>query len=148
MSEDEEESPVMENIIFLVLLVGAIILVFSLIWSQMNGADFWGDYYAKEIVKIVNSAQPGDKFEIDFQKATVVAKKNGVLNQLEIFNVDNLNKEICIKLSPGIKTCYSYFNDVDVLNYKIDSGAFTESEKNILTFDIEESRHLEAEGGK
>jgi hypothetical protein len=94
--------------IFLALFIGGL---GWFVFDQQNGSSFWSDYYAKEVAMVVNLAEPGDVLELDVQKATKIAFENGV-NLETVFEVDNEDKEICVRLSLGRKNCYSYFNDV------------------------------------
>ena len=104
---------VMDNIIYLILLILFFVGMLAFVNSKMNGAPLFEDYYAKEIVKIIENSSPGDEIVIDVHKATEIAKKNKIANE-EIFSFDNFKNEVCVKLSPGRASCYSYFNDVSV----------------------------------
>src|SRR3989338_1982397 len=95
-------------IILSLFTIGMLLFVYQL----SNRAALWEDDYAKEIVKIVNALKPGDEFTFDVHKATEVAKKNR-LSMDNIFIFDNAKNEICVKLSPGKKSCYSYFSEIE-----------------------------------
>ncbi len=146
--------PVIYIILVVIFFAGMLFFVY-----QYNGAGaLWEDYYTKEIVKMVNFANVGDKIQIDVHRATEVAKANNVRSFSEIFKVDNKNNEVCVKLNRGRKTCYSYFNDVDIVNLELKLlGGRNEDNKevNVLSFEIggkqkisgEESGGQEAGGG-
>jgi hypothetical protein len=136
---DSEGSPLLDNVIFIVLLAGAIVLVGLMVWGRMNGGETWADITIKEISRTINMAEPGDKIEIDIHDESIVAKRNDVPNLDEIFSVDNEKNQACLKLSKGTKRCFYFFNEVDITNIKLVSGAFTETERNLLTFEIAES---------
>jgi len=104
---------VMDNIIYLILLIIFFIGMLAFVNNKMNGAAVWEDYYAKEIVKVIDSSKPGDDIIIDVHKATEIAKKNKIDNE-EIFSFTNFQNKVCVKLSAGRAGCYSYFNDVNV----------------------------------
>ncbi|MCA9485447.1 MAG: hypothetical protein KC506_01230, partial [Nanoarchaeota archaeon] len=104
------------------------------------GAETWSDISVKEISRTINLAKPGDKIEIDIHDQTKVAKRNDVENLDETFTVNNEKNEACIKLSRGSKKCFYFFNEVDIINIEIISGAFTEDERNKLVFEIAESK--------
>jgi hypothetical protein len=127
-----------DNLIYLILLLLFTVPIFFFIQNQMNGASVWSDYYAKEITKVVNSAQPGDEITLIVHKATEIAKKNNV-GFSEVFEFNNVDKEICIKLSRGKKSCYSFFNNVDLIDKDLKLGVGKDG-KNILKFKIAESR--------
>ena len=119
------------HLVLIVFFVGGFAVI---IWSQMNGASSWADYYAKETVKIINFAQPGDVITLDIHKATVVAQRNGVQNLNEVFTFDNTENEVCYKLSTARKTCYKFFNEVDIINKKMEFGVPI----NLLSIEIAE----------
>ena len=126
-----------ENVVYLILLAIFVIGNGLFVWSQMNGASTLADYYSKETSKVINLAEVGDKIEIDIHRATKVALRNGIRNLNETATFDNEKNEICYKLSPGKKTCYNFFNDVEVINKKIKLG----SPVNILQFEIAEAKN-------
>jgi nitrous oxide reductase accessory protein NosL len=112
------------NIIPLILLVLYIVIFGYFIYSQMNGAAVWEEYYAKELVKVVNLAEPGDEFWIDVHDATKVAKSNRVGSFSETFQFKKEKKEVCVKLnSAGKQSGYNFMNDVDVVDYKLNLGS-------------------------
>ena len=39
-----------------------------------------------------------------------------------MFNFDNVNNRICVDLTPGVRSCYSYFNNINVTNWSIVYG--------------------------
>ena len=129
---EEGEGPIYYNVIFFVLLAIAFGGYLFYISNQANGAAAWEDYYAKEIVRMINYARPGDNIAIDVQKATEIARKNNVPSFSEIFSFDNINNEVCVKLSLRKKSCYAYFNNVDIIDSEIKLGVPT----NILTFNV------------
>lgn len=127
----------LSTIIFLILLIIFFSTLFIFTLNQMNNASLWSEYYAKETTKLINFASPGDEITLDVHKATEIAKSNKVKTFSEIFSINNPNNEVCVKLSPGRKTCYNYFNNVDIINTKLNLGT---SEKNTLTFQITEKQ--------
>jgi hypothetical protein len=124
----------MDNFVYLILLVIFISILGFYIWSQMNGASIYSDYYSKEITKIINTAKPGDTINLDVHKATEIAQKNDIplSRSKELFTFNNPENEVCVKLSKGRKTCYHYFNDVDIINPEVKLGVPT----NKLVFEI------------
>lgn len=134
MNRKAQSKILWNNISKLIILILFVAGIYIFISGQLNGAFVWSDEYSKEISKVINLASPGDKIELDVHKATSVALNNEVpLN--EIFSFDNTNNEICVKLSRGRQTCYSYFNNVDIINPQI---KLAQPNKNILTFQIAE----------
>jgi len=130
-------------IIYLILLVIFFVGMLYYVLQQQGGAAIWEEYYAKEIVKMIDFSRAEDEFFFDVQRASEIAKKNGVLNFNKMFSFDNAAHEVCVKLNVGRKTCYSYFNDVDIINadLKFAEGKNEEREDvNVLYFKIVEKQ--------
>ena len=136
MNKRAGENIITSTVIYLVVAVLFFSGMLILLWSQMNGASVWEEYYSKEIVKLINLASPEDKITIDIQKATQIAKKNNVPTFSELFSFDNSQKKVCVKLSLGRQTCYSYFNNVIIISPEIKLIP----ENNILTFTISQPK--------
>ena len=108
-----------DNAIYVILAIIFFSMVLYFLRNHMFQASFYENYYSKEISKVVNLAKPGDEITLDIQKATEIAQKQSLRSNSEIFQFDNVNNEICVKLSAGRKKCYVYFNDVDVMNVEL-----------------------------
>jgi len=121
------------NSVYLILLVLFVVVMVGHVWLQMSGAEIWSQYYSKEISKVINLAQPNDEITLDVHKATKIAVDHNV-NEQEIFSFDNEKNEVCIKLTKNRKTCYSYFNQVDIVDYRVRPTLDT----NVLTLKIVE----------
>ena len=141
--ESEEGGILYDPIVYLLILVFFSMGMVYYVSQQQSGAAIWEDYYSKVIVKIINFADGGYFVCLDVHKATEIAKKNEVKSFSEIFKIDNLNNEVCVKLSQGRKTCYNYFNGVDVVNLDLQLGV-NKNEKgeiaNVLCFNVKEVR--------
>ena len=140
---DEGADFIWDNFIYIIALVILIGGTFLLINHYQNGAAIWEDYYAKEIVRIIDLGCPGDEITLDVHKATEIAKKNRV-NFDNIFILDNVKNEVCVKLSPGKITCYYFFNDVNV--EEIGNGlhldfSYEDKVRNVYLFRIKEAVH-------
>ena len=133
MSEEDAGSLIENNVIYLVLLAIFFIPILFFVKGQMNGAGVFSDYYAKEIVRQINLAEPGDKISFNVQEATNIAVKNSVSDLNETFSFDEVNNEACVKLSPNTKTCYSYFSDIRIRNNELRLGV----PENVLVFEVE-----------
>ena len=116
--------------IILIVLFAAFLFVF--IGQQRNGAGVWEDTYAKEIAQVINLAEAGDEIAIDVHYATEIAKKNRVGDLRSIVRFDNENNEVVVKLRPRGETRFSYFKDVEIVNYRIELGVPT----NVLKFRV------------
>jgi len=102
---------ILQTVIFLAVLFIFTLLMAYYVQQQRDGVIVWEDFYAKETANVINSLNAGDEFVLDVQKATEVAKKNKV-DFDKIFSFDSDKNEICVKLSAGRKSCYSYFNKI------------------------------------
>ena len=129
----------MDYAIHLILIALFAALIFGVIWQQKNSASLWEEHYAKEIVKVINLAEPGDEITIDVHKGTEIAQRNEI-DFGEMFAVYNSRDEVCTKLSKGGIRCYHYFNDVDILDYEVEQGVPT----NVFKFRVVEVQRREA----
>ncbi len=136
MNKQAAENTISSTVIYLVIAMIFLAGMLLFIRSQANGAAIWEQYYSKEITKLINLAKPGDNISIDVQKAAQIAKSNDVQTFSEIFSFDNLQNTVCVKLSPGKKTCEAYFNDVIIISPDLELIP----ENNILTFTISEPK--------
>ncbi len=126
------------QIIFLIIAVLVFAGLFWYVSGLRNAAWIWEEYYSKEIVNVINLGERGDKLEIDVTKATSIAKKNEVRSFSEVFTFDNSQNDFCVKLSQGGKSCYKWFNDLDVVELDIKFGVGNEG-GNILIFKLVEA---------
>ncbi|PIN92998.1 hypothetical protein COU54_04570 [Candidatus Pacearchaeota archaeon CG10_big_fil_rev_8_21_14_0_10_31_24] len=119
-------------IIFLVVLSLSGLLYSSI--HLKNGSFFWEDYYAKEISKVIDLASPGDELTIDVQNAMVLAHKNGLKNLNNIVRFDGANNEVIVRLGENKETRFEYFNDVSIVNPRIEFA--DDGENNVLKFSL------------
>lgn len=126
-------------IVFTVIFFAGILLFLN---QQSNGAFVWEDFYAKEISRVINLAEAGDELQIDVQKATGIALRNDVSDIRRVFEFDNAKNEICVKLSAR-KTCYNYYNNVDVVDAEVILASGDKGDVNILSFKVVEKRRDE-----
>jgi len=130
----EEEKAMRINLVYLILLIIFVVGMFLFVGQQRDGAGIWEDYYAKEIVKVINLAEPGDEISIDVTQGTKIALE-GEVGRSKIFVVKNEDNEVCVQLNQGKKTCYNYFNDVDV-EYKLEFAKGTQAGFNLLRLKV------------
>lgn len=103
------------NLIYILIAVAFIATLSIFVWDQMGGASVWADYYSKEISRIINSAEPGQTITLDIHKATEIAHSNQITRLKEVIQFDNPASQVCVKLSQNRKSCYYYFNNVDIV---------------------------------
>lgn len=100
------------TIVFIVLII---IFISGLIYAVARAgsqAPLYEQAYAKQIVLIINKAEPGMNIEIDLFDLYNLAEKNKYDGQL--INIDNNNNKINVKLTNGNGYNYYYFNDVKI----------------------------------
>lgn len=123
----------LDNAVYIILLVLFLAGMYAFVSQQRSGAGVWEDFYVKEVVKVIEVSDPGDVVELDVHRATEVAQKNKVPDFNRIFMFDNEKDELCVKLNNGQrKTCYSYFNDINIVNVELVKG----KPVNILRFEV------------
>jgi len=126
----ESSSLIDDNLIYIVLIFIFLSIMIVFLNQQKDGARMWQDFYAKEIVKIIDSSSVGDEVTLDINKAISIAKNKGVVYK-EIFTFDNKNS-VCVKLSAGQATCYEYYKNFKFSEPEIRLGV----PGNILKFKI------------
>ena len=88
-------------------------IVFYCTWTHAGGVALWEDFYAKEIVRIINSASADDEIYLDVTPATSIAFDRGLVPN-EIVTFDNERHAVTVRLTPSGGTTFSYFNSVSV----------------------------------
>ena len=127
------------NIAF--FIIEAIFFVIMMVWIGWfnDGIGITEDLYAKEIVHIINEADPGQTVAFDVTGLVKIADKENV-GRSDIFTIDNVNNVITVKLSRKTGTSFKFFNDVDVVNWNLaieNSDEF--SDVRFLNFEIKEA---------
>jgi len=110
----------MQNILYLILLVVAFAVLAGFVGQQREGAAFYEDFYAKEIARIIDLAEAGDEIVLDVHSATEIAQKNDVPFD-QIFFFDSANDKIGVRLSAR-RTNFNWFNDVDIVDDEIEQA--------------------------
>ena len=132
---DISESPIVNNLFYFIFFLLFFVLVIGFGSSQRDGAAAWEDFYAKEIVRIIDGSQPGSEVFLDVTKGVDIALKRDK-DPEKIVNFDNVNNRVIVSLKSNSGTSFSYFNDVDVVNWNITLG----SNADILYFKIVEAQ--------
>jgi hypothetical protein len=142
MNKKGSEEIALSYIIYTVLLIVFAVGMFMVVNNHRNGGAVWEDFYAKEVVKMIDNARVGDEIFIDVQKASEIARDNEVPLS-SIFTFNNIKNEVCVKLATR-RGCYSYFNEVDVIP-DTDFGLVTSNGKyvNVLHLNITEVQKKE-----
>ncbi len=126
-------------VLFVSLDVMFVVLMFFYIYDLRGAAHMSAQVYAQDLSRLINIAEPGDEFQINVHQASVIALRNEVGSLSEIFQFDNVGNEVCVKLSRGRAGCYSYFNDVDIVDSRIERIDVTQS-VNVLRFRVVEKQ--------
>ena len=125
-----------DNIVYILFILAFTTIMAFYVYAQQDASAVWADYYAKEIVKVVDTSQPGEAITLDVHRATIIAKDHQIpYNQ--IFSFDNLHHAVCVQLSRGRATCYGYFTDVLLTEPTIELGVPI----NVLHFNVTETSY-------
>jgi len=124
------------NFIYIVLEIIFFILILYWVVGFQDSAALWEDFYVKEITRLINTAEPGQEVFLDVSPATRIAFSNGV-GKSDLFNFNNVNNFVTVKLTPNRGSSFSFFNDVDIVDWdvRLVSGG---AETNRLYFKIVE----------
>lgn len=111
-----------DNAIYLVLLGVFLVVMVAFLQQQRHGAAVWEDYYVKAIVGLIERSEGGEQVTINVQRGTEVAVGNKMEDFKKMFVIDNEKNEVCVQFSVGKKTCMSYFNNVEILDWELKLG--------------------------
>ncbi|MFH1307453.1 MAG: serine protease [archaeon] len=102
------------RIIFLILVALFLGVLFYFMAGAFSGALTLEKSYAKQIALIIDSAEPGAEFSINFEKGNYLARARGIEPEISI-----IGNKVNVKLSNGKGYSYDFFNDVKAeLTYK------------------------------
>lgn len=126
----------MDTIMHIIIFIMFFLVMFWFVNSYSNGAAFWEDFYAKEIVRMINGAEVGMEFKIDVTPLAVAAFK---LNKpiKDTISVDNVNNKVVVSSRLGTGTSFGFFNDVDVI-YLPPEGPSGKPENTRFIFKVKE----------
>jgi len=131
------------NLIYIILFLVFFMLMFYFVVGFQDGASVWEEFYAKEIVKVINEAEPGTEIYLDVTGLTKIAFKNGK-SRNEIIYFNNVQNQVIVSLTSKSGTSFNFFNDVDLIEPEIEllSGG---AETNRLYFKVVGNQRSENE---
>lgn len=107
-------------VVYFILVFVFFIFAFLYVTSFQDGEALWEDFYAKQIVLALDTAEPEQDVWIDMSQGARIASGNKFdVGKMVIF--DNVNNLVRVDLGKGRSTSFSYFNDADVVNWSIES---------------------------
>lgn len=116
------ETVISNYVAYFVLVALFFGISFYYIQSYHSSAKLWEGFYAAHVGHVLNNAIPGKTYWIDVTRASTIAHKSGVsLN--DIFSFDNGANSITVRLSPASSTSYSFFNEVQVINWTVQQAS-------------------------
>ena len=107
-------SLVYSNIIFIVLNIIFFSILFLFVQQVSEGKLVYEQAYAKEIVLLIDGAQPATKISLDFEKGIEIAESNG-MDFDRIVGINN--NQVVISLSEKAGYNFRYFSDYDINHY-------------------------------
>jgi len=102
------------QVVFLILFVVFFGLMIYYVGAYQDGVILWEDFYAKEVSRLINNAEPGTEFSLDITNIAAIGAKNGRDTISDIFAFDNKNKLVIVSLEAGKGSRFPFYNDVDV----------------------------------
>src|SRR3989338_752568 len=113
LSRKKAASPVIENIIFIVLNIMFFSMMIVFVARASSSAAVLEQAYAKQTALIIDSAKPGMSILVYMEDALKAAKKNGVKAE-DIVKIDRAESRVAVKLSKRGAFSYRFFSDADV----------------------------------
>ncbi len=111
MKNKRGENILLENVVFIVIIVLFISVLVFFILRQGQGAVIIEDIYSKKIALMIDAAKPGMEIELNAKSLFDVAEKNG-MNKNNVVSIDGNN--VVVKASEKGRKDYGFFNDVSV----------------------------------
>ncbi len=102
-----------ENVIFIILNLVFLSILLLFVFSKAGGAAVLEEKYAKQIALIIDSAKPEMKIVLDMEDALGKRDKNWDVKN--IVTIDN--NIVTVKLREKGGYSYSFFNNVEVIDY-------------------------------
>ena len=109
----ETASPVIENVIFIVLNIMFFAIMILFVVRSVSNAVVYEQAYAKEAALIIDSAKPSMVILMNIEDALKIAKSNSVKEE-DIVRIDSAEKRIILKFSSKGAYSFQYFNDNEV----------------------------------
>lgn len=106
--------------IILAILVLASLLFF--VSSAKDNVGYWEEFYVREVVKVINLAEPGQEIYLDVTKASEIAFKKG-RERDKMFVFDNERNEVSVSLKPNSGKSLRFFSDVKIVDYKVERAS-------------------------
>ena len=106
-------------------LFGVVVFGGMLYWIYgfQDGAARWEDYYAKEIVRVIDSGSAGEEAYLNVAPAVAIGVKNHVLMS-DMFIANNLDNSILVKLSAKTGSKFYYFNNLSVVDVRLETPPY------------------------
>ena len=115
---ESEKNPLPYSVIYILLFLIFLAPIFIFVNSQRDGAALWEDFDAKEIVRMIDLAEPGTEAWIDVTESIKVSRKNKISDK-DAFKFNNVDNELVVRLRQQGATGFKFFNDVDIVNWTI-----------------------------
>ena len=109
----ETASPVIENVIFIVLNIMFFAIMILFVVKSTGSAAVYEQAYAKEAALIIDSAKPSMVILMNIEDALKIAKSNSIKEE-DIVRIDSAEKRIILKFSSKGAYSFQYFNDNEV----------------------------------
>ena len=111
---------VFNNLIYIVIVLITFSLAYASLSMYKNGTAVWQEYYADEVRKAVELAEPGDMIVLDVQQAVAIAGRNKFSDREKMFSFNDATHEVCAQFDHRGRTCVYYFNNIKVENIQVD----------------------------
>ena len=63
-----------DNIVYILFILAFTTIMAFYVYAQQDASAVWADYYAKEIVKVVDTSQPGEAITLDVHRTDKTGK--------------------------------------------------------------------------
>ena len=101
-----------ETVIFIILNLIFLGIMITFIFLRTSPTSLVEQDTAKQLVLLIDAAEPGAEITLNAEELVEIAKKNGISKDEAVKIVDN---RVSVKLSEKSGYEYSFFNDVTVV---------------------------------
>lgn len=115
MNKRGEGELLRNTILSLCVVLIFFVLALTGIVSYRNHAALWEDFYAKEIARQIDLAEPGTLLQLDVTKALGIAEKSKK-NPYSLFSIDDAQNLVIVSLRDGGGRSFHFFNNAEVVD--------------------------------
>ncbi len=105
--------PLMENLVYILFAVVFLMMMFLGVVRAGSSSTLYEQIYAKQIVLVIDKAEPGIEVKLDIYDLYNLARENKFSG--EVVKIGNTENKVSVKVVDGKGYDFYYFNDVNIV---------------------------------